>query len=155
MSRDGTGLRSLSAALLAALAAAACGGGGGPDKTLEQVSSWAATAQLAARDRARGATSARYTQNVLHAAHAELLQNVKALTTALDSSKDSSKLAPPLRVRAKAAAADVEEAVADMTRQAERYPEDVAALLRIATRLTEPGETAQALADSAKQQQQQ
>ena len=134
---------------LAATTAAACGGG--PDQTLEKVSSWAASARLAAENRAAGATSARYTRNVLHATHAELEENVRALRTALDSSADSSKLAPPLRARALAAATVVERTVGLMARSADSAPGDRGALLRLAARADSAGEVASALADSAKQ----
>ena len=138
------------AALVAPLLLLAACGGGGPDKTLEEIASFASTARLAAENRAAGATTARYTRNVLHATHAELQQNVQALRAALDSSKDSSRLAPPLRIEAKAAAAPVEEAVAGMARVADADPQNLSALLEAGSRADEAGSAAQALADSAK-----
>lgn len=133
---------------LAATAVTACGGG--PDQTLDKVASWGASARLAAENRAAGATSARYTRNVLHATHAELEENVSALHAALDSSADSSKLAPPLRARALAAATVVERTVGLMARSADSAPGDRRALLRLAARADSAGEVASALADSAK-----
>jgi hypothetical protein len=139
-------------ALVVSLAVVACGGGSEPDQLLDKVASWASSARLAAENRAGGATSARYTRNVLHATHAEVQQNVEALRTALDSSKDSTRLSPQLRVRALAAAAEVEEVVGDMARLADEQPDDVAALLDKASRADEAGAEAKDMADSAKKQ---
>src|SRR4051794_11388301 len=71
------------AVLLALLGLAACSAGA--DETLEQVASWGATARMAAESRASRATSARYTSDLLHAAHAELVELVPSLDEALAS----------------------------------------------------------------------
>jgi hypothetical protein len=141
------------AAVVVAFVATACGGGSAPDQLLEKVASWASSARLAAENRASGATSARYTRNVLHATHAEVQQNLKALHTALYASKDSSQLAPELRAQAIAAASAVERTVGDMARAADEQPDDVAWLLDAGSRADEAGSRAKALAESAKQQQ--
>jgi len=130
------------------LACGACGGG--PDKTLEKVSSWAATAHMLGERRAEGATSARYTSNALHVAHAELLAASQSLRTALDSSKDSSALAPDARGRALDVAESITTTVAAMAGAADAFPHDAGAPSRVSGSLVWDEQVAQALADSAK-----
>jgi hypothetical protein len=149
--RRSSSARGARAALVLVVGATgACGGGGGVDQTLDKVASYASTARLAAESRASGATTARYTRNVLHATHAELQENVRALRVALDSSDDSSRLAPPQRVRARAAAGEVEQTVGAMARLADADSPNLSALLEAGAHADEAGAEAKALADSAK-----
>jgi hypothetical protein len=132
--------------LLALLGLAACSAGA--DETLEQVASWGATARMAAESRASRATSARYTSDLLHAAHAELVELVPSLDEALASPGGAPGLTASQRRRALLAARTAEQVVGAMARSADRAPGDVGALLGLAARADSAGRTARALADS-------
>lgn len=125
---------------------------GGPDQELERTASWAATARMIAESRAANATSDQYARVALHAAHAELTASVKSLDEMLGSPDKSKSLTPGQRARSLSAAREVEEAVGEMVSSAESAPQDVTTLERLATRASFAGETAKALADSAKAQ---
>ena len=125
---------------------------GGPDQELERAASWAATARMIAESRAAKATSDQYARVALHAAHAELTASVKSLDEMLRSPEKSTGLTAGQRARSLEAARDVEEAVGEMVSSAEQAPENVTMLERLATRASFAGQTAKALADSAKSQ---
>lgn len=134
------------AALLAVLSFTGCSPGA--DETLEQVASWGATARMAAESRATHATSARYTSELLHAAHAELVGLLPSLDETLATEGGAPGLTADQRRRALFAARAAERAVGAMARSADRAPGDVSALLGLAARADSAGRVAKALADS-------